>query len=62
MAWNAAYLTGLAVNAPKRFPRTPQSYFPFLREDGNDWRAGKAQMARIARIHNRKYGGVAGDG
>ena len=61
MAWNTAYLTGLAVNAPKRFPRTPQSHFTFLREEANDWRVHKARMARIAALHNRKFGGGSGD-
>ena len=61
MAWNTAYLTGLAVNAPKRFPQTPQKHFAFLREGADDWRAHKAQMARIAAAHNRKFGGGASD-
>ena len=56
MAWHTAYLTGLAVNAPNKFPRSPDKYFTFL-SGKNDWRAHKARMAEFAERHNRKFGG-----
>ncbi len=50
--WNNAYLTGLAVNSPKNFPRSPEQHFRFLSEDIPDWQRSKEQMARFAARHN----------
>lgn len=57
-AWHSAYLTGLAVNAPRKFPHTPEEYFPFLRQEIPAWKRAKQQMARIAAAHNQQYEGV----
>jgi hypothetical protein len=54
IAWHSAHLTGLAVNAPRSFPRTPEEYFPFLRQDIPAWKRAKQQMARIAAAHNSR--------
>lgn len=60
LAWNTAYLTGLAVNNPKHFPRSADQHFPFLRENkGFDWRRCRDNMAKIAAVHNKRKG--AGD-
>lgn len=55
MAWHSAYLTGVAFNSPKDFPRSPERYFAFLREDIPAWKRSRDQMAKIAAVHNQKY-------
>lgn len=51
MAWHTAYLAGLAVNNPQKFPTSADKHFDFLR-NRLDWRRHKAQMAAIAARHN----------
>ena len=53
MAWHTAYLSGLAVNNPQKFPTSADKHFDFLRENKLDWRRHKAQMAAVAAQHNR---------
>ena len=55
--WHNAYLTGLAVNSPRHFPKSPEQYFSFLAENVPDWQRHKAKMARFAAQHNSKFEG-----
>lgn len=45
LAFNTAALTLTAVNAPERFPESPDKAFP---NRACDWREAKAEMIRIA--------------
>ena len=45
LAINIAALTLTAVNAPERFPETPDEAFP---NRAHDWREAKAEMIRIS--------------
>lgn len=56
MAWNTAYLNGLAVNSPRRFPRSPEQHFEFLKSKETDWRRCRDNMAKIAAVHNKGKG------
>lgn len=60
MAWNTAYLVGLAVNTPQKFPTSADKHFDFLRSGKLDWRRHKAQMAALAARHNKNIGGESG--
>ncbi|MBP0985110.1 MAG: hypothetical protein J6A19_15435 [Oscillospiraceae bacterium] len=55
--WHNAYLTGLAVNSPRHFPRSPEQHFKFLAEEAPDWRKHKAKMAQYAALHNSTFKG-----
>lgn len=45
LAFNTAALTRTAVNAPERFPESPESAFP---NRARGWREAKAEMGRLA--------------
>lgn len=51
IAYNAAALTGVAVNNPQKFPKLEDA-FPslFEREQQQDWRVMKARMEAWARV------------
>lgn len=60
-AWHTAYLTGLATNAPRSFPQTPERHFGALMQDDTPaWKRSQAAMARIAAVHNQHYREEAG--
>ena len=54
-----ACLIGLAFNAPKKLPKTPEKAYPGLFKDGGagetDWMIIKANMSAIAKAHNQKW-------
>lgn len=56
-AYQTAYLTGLAVRAPKAFPQSAADHFPWL-DDEPAWKKAKREMARIAANHNARRGGA----
>ncbi len=51
LAFNIAALTLTAVNAPERFPESPDRAFP---NRAHDWRDAKAEMLRIAEKFKEK--------
>lgn len=57
-AWHSAYLTGVAFNSPREFPRRPEEYFTFLRDAVPAWKRSQQSMARIAAAHNKHRGEV----
>lgn len=54
LCWHNAHLTALAVLAPDKFPRHPDSYFAFLRDEQAEWQRSKAQMRRFMENNNAK--------
>ncbi len=55
-AWHTAYLIGLAVNNPKKFPQTAADHFPWL-DERPAWVRSKEKMAQFAQRHNAQHGG-----
>lgn len=51
LAFNIAALTLTAVNAPERFPESPDKAFP---SRARDWREAKAEMLGIAEKFQKK--------
>lgn len=51
LAFNIAALTLTAVNAPERFPESPDRAFP---NRAHGWREAKAEMIRIAEKFKEK--------
>ena len=56
IAYNAAALTGVAVNAPSRFPKLEDA-FPslFERETHQDWRLMKERVEDFAQAKNKLH-------
>lgn len=54
-AWHTAYLTGLAVRAPKSFPHSAAEHFTWL-DSTPAWQRSKQEMAQIAAKHNKRRG------
>jgi len=57
LAWivyNGAALTGVAINAPRKFPQIEEA-FPslFEQKEQQDWRVMKARMEGFATTHNQ---------
>lgn len=52
-AWHTAYLTGLAVRAPKSFPCSATEHFTWL-DSAPAWQRSKQEMAKIAAKHNKR--------
>ena len=53
-AYQTALLTGLAVNAPKKFPKSASEHFPWL-DNEPEWIKSKRRMAQFAAQHNMNY-------
>lgn len=51
LAFNIAALTLTAVNAPERFPESPDKAFP---SRARDWREAKAEMLGISKNFQKK--------
>lgn len=54
LAFNTAALTLTAVNAPERFPESPDKAFP---NRAHDWREAKAEMIRISENFQKRRNG-----
>lgn len=54
-----ADLVRIGFNDPKRFPRTLQSAYPFVKSTRRKgtWQESKEEFAAIAAAHNRAMGG-----
>lgn len=59
MDYRLANLIGLAMNDPKKFPKTVKSAYPFMRKNKRigTWQESKAEFAARAAAHNRTIGG-----
>lgn len=53
LAFNIGALVLTAVNAPSKFPKSPEE--AFISRGKRDWKAEKADFRVIAQRHNEKY-------
>lgn len=53
LAFNIGALVLTAVNAPSKFPKSPED--AFISRGKRDWRAEKADFSIIAQRHNERY-------
>ncbi len=53
LAFNIGALVLTAVNAPSKFPKSPEEAFVFRGK--RDWKAEKADFSIIAQRHNERY-------
>lgn len=55
LCYGLANLIGIAFNDPKKFPRTLQEAYPFVRTPARrgTWRESKEEFKAIAALHNR---------
>lgn len=53
LAFNIGALVLTAVNAPSKFPKSPEE--AFISHEKRDWKAEKADFSIIAQRHNERY-------